>query len=210
MDLDIPGRTWFEAGILSNSDSEWQYDIHKSKTTPGGWSKHSCRCVIRNDLAPALALPCASQAKRTTNLQQHTPIICLYKTPLRGFWPSLIYRKTWFSNNKFSKHAFVHCCSCCFFIGKYSLESFLDTNQCSWIMMATTTMQHPRFMGSVIAWRSRGYDPHIHIINVYVLKIAPTTSLMARLLGARSDITNRCAFTIVWRNNLQPMTQRQK
>ena len=94
--------------------------------------------------------------------------------------------------------------------GKYSLESFLDTNQCSWIMMATTTMQHPRFMGSVIAWRSRGYDPHIHIINVYVLKIAPTTSLMARLLGARSDITNRCAFTIVWRNNLQPMTQRQK
>ena len=27
----------------------------------GGWSKHSCRCVIRNDLAPALALPCALQ-----------------------------------------------------------------------------------------------------------------------------------------------------
>ena len=27
----------------------------------GGWSKHSCRCVIRNDLAPALALLCALQ-----------------------------------------------------------------------------------------------------------------------------------------------------
>ena len=27
----------------------------------GGWSKHNCRCVIRNDLAPALALPCALQ-----------------------------------------------------------------------------------------------------------------------------------------------------
>ena len=27
----------------------------------GGWSKHSCRRDIRNDLAPALALPCALQ-----------------------------------------------------------------------------------------------------------------------------------------------------
>ena len=33
----------------------------------------------------ALALSCASQAKRTTNLQQHTPFIRLYKTPLGGF-----------------------------------------------------------------------------------------------------------------------------
>ena len=152
MDLDIPGRTWFEAGILSNTDSGWQYDIHKSKTT----------------------------SPENLVLKKQILQICFYSLLLM-----------------------------CFF-GKYSPESFLDTNQCSWIMMATTTMQHPRFMGSVIAWRSRGYDPHIHIINVYVLKIAPTTSLMARLLGARSDKTNRCAFTIVWRNNLQPMTQRQK
>ena len=64
-------------------------------------SRYSSRCSLIQKrttiliyLAPALALSCASQAKRTTNLQQHTPIIRLYKikTPLRGFWSSLIYR----------------------------------------------------------------------------------------------------------------------
>ena len=42
-----------------------------------------------NDINISCARPCGSQAKRTTNLQQHTPIIRLYKTPLRGFWSSL-------------------------------------------------------------------------------------------------------------------------
>ena len=40
--------------VTAAYDSIWH-------TVYGGWSKHSCRCVIRNDLAPALALPCALQ-----------------------------------------------------------------------------------------------------------------------------------------------------
>ena len=39
----------------------WRMHMQESINVSGGWSKHSCRCVIRNDLAPALALPCALQ-----------------------------------------------------------------------------------------------------------------------------------------------------
>ena len=54
--------------------------------------KHVCVYVcIYIYMASALALSCASQAKCTTSLQQHNPIIRVYKTHLRGFWSSLIY-----------------------------------------------------------------------------------------------------------------------